>query len=259
MRISRKDFLFSLGGATVGMPLGALSQRSLSPELAPADGASLASAAAVGVRSYSQCGEDLVVSFIFNYLHIKDVTYLDIGAYDPIEINNTYLFYRLGHRGVLVEPNVAMCEKLRAVRPEDTTLAAGIGVTGVREAEYYVMSEPAWNTFSKEEAEHMVRSTNGRVRIRDVIKMPLLDINDVLVEHFDGAPAFVSIDAEGWHLAILKAIDYRRFRPKVICVETLVSGTNRAIPETPAFMETQGYVARGGSFVNTIFVDSKIV
>jgi len=31
------------------------------------------------------------------------------------------------------------------------------------------------------------------------------------------------------------------------------------IPEIPAFMEQKGYVARGGSFVNTIFIDSRLL
>jgi hypothetical protein len=30
-------------------------------------------------------------------------------------------------------------------------------------------------------------------------------------------------------------------------------------PETAAFMETKGYVVRGMSFVNTIFVDSQLI
>ena len=47
--------------------------------------------------------------------------------------------------------------------------------------------------------------------------------------------------------------------PTIICVETLVSGTCHAIPEIPAFMETRGYVPRGGSIVNTLFVDSTLL
>ena len=58
---------------------------------------------------------------------------------------------------------------------------------------------------------------------------------------------------------LIKAIDYSRFRPTVICVETLVSGTTKTIPEIAAFMTTQGYVARGGSFVNEIFVDRNVL
>jgi hypothetical protein len=120
------------------------------------------------------------------------------------------------------------------------------------------MTEPSWNTFSKQEAEHQAEATQGRIAIREVIKMPLLNINKVMEEHFQRAPTFLSVDAEGLHLAILQSMDFSRYRPQVICVETLVSGTHRTIPEIPAFLATQGYVARGGSFVNTIFVDSHL-
>ena len=187
------------------------------------------------------------------------MTYLDVGANDPIQNSNTYYFYRKGYRGVLVEPNVSLCEKLRAVRPEDTTLAAGIGVTAAKEADYYIMTHPSWNTFSKEEADHQTEVTQGRISVKEVIKMPLLSINDVMSKHFGEAPAFLSVDTEGLDLAILKSIDYERFRPKIICAETLVSSTTQTRPEIPEFMASRGYVARGGSFVNTIFVDAKIL
>lgn len=243
MKLSRKEFLLGIGGAAAGLPLGAIAHARATP----------------GNRSFSQCGEDLIVAFILGYLGVRDVTYLDIGAFDPIEINNTYLFYLKGFNGVLVEPNPVMCKKLRSVRPDDVTLTAGIGVEDVREADFYLMSDPSWNTFSKKEADHQVKVTNGKIFIEKVMKMPLLDINRVMKEQFGGAPTYLSIDAEGMHLDLLMAIDYRRYRPVVICVETLVSGTTETIPEIAEFMTSEGYVARGGSFVNGIFVDSKII
>ena len=247
--ISRKSFLTCLAGFAVGAPAGAVAQdllRSPDPE--------------GGERSYAQGGEDIAADFFFQYVGLSSkVTYLDVGAYDPVKINNTYFFYRKGNRGVLVEPNVTMCEKLREVRPRDTTLAAGIGISAVKEADYYLMTDPSWNTFSKEEAEHQEKATGKKISIKKVIKMPLLDINDVMQEHFGKAPTFLSIDAEGLHLAILKSIDYDKFRPPLICAETLISGTRETIPEIPQFMTSKGYVARGGSFVNTLFVDSRIV
>ena len=253
----RKDFLIGMGGLAVGVPLGAAGTLTA---LRPEPGPPAPALPSQGHVSYSQAGEDLIVRYFFGHLNIRDISYLDIGAYDPIYLNNTYLFYRQGHRGVLIEPNVTMCEKLRAVRPGDTTLEAGIGIGKPGVADYYVMSEPSWNTFDKAEADHQVKATGGKVTIKEVRRMPLLNVNDVMAEHFNGkAPAFVSVDAEGWHLAILKSIDFERFRPKVVCVETLVSGEHRTIPEIPAFMTATGYVARGGSFVNTIFVDAKLL
>ena len=214
----------------------------------------------VGNESYSQCGEDLIVAFMMGCLGMgPHVTYLDVGANDPVELNNTYYFYRKGHRGVLVEPNRALCDRLRAKRPEDATVQAGIGITAAREADYYVMTHDGLNTFSKQEADHQVETSQGKVSIRQVIRMPLLNINDVMAEHFKGAPTFLSVDTEGLDLAILRSIDYGRFRPGIICAETLVSNSRKTRPEIPEFMATQGYVARGGSFVNTIFVDSKLL
>lgn len=248
----RKDFLIGVGGLAAGVPLGAALGRRAG-EAAPAP-------AAEGRASYAQAGEDLVVDFIFSQLKVKEISYLDIGAYDPVYLSNTYFFYRHGHRGVLVEPNVTMCEKLRRVRPHDTVLEAGIGIGTPGTADYYVMSDPSWSTFDKSEAEHQVKATRGKVTIKEVRRMPLLDVNDVMARHFGGkAPAFVSIDAEGWHLPILKSIDFARLRPKVICIETKVSGENRTIEAIPALLEARKYVARGGSFVNGIFVDAALL
>jgi FkbM family methyltransferase len=262
MTVSRKAFLRNAGWAAAGASLGAvggglIGRATASPPRPPAE--SPAVPQAHGEESFSQCGEDRAVNFAFRMLSIDEITYLDVGACHPTEINNTYFFYRKGHRGVLVEPNVSLCEQLRRVRPEDKTLAAGIGFTGERSADYYVMNYHELNTFSKGEAEHQERETKGRVKIREVIRMPLLNINDVMAEHLKGAPTFLSIDTEGLDLPILKTIDYKRFRPKIICAETLVSSTTRTIPEIPEFMATVGYVARGGSIVNTLFVDSKIL
>jgi hypothetical protein len=252
--MNRKDFLIGMAGLAVGAPLGAVgTMKALEPtppERCPPHGR----------VSYSQAGEDMVATYFFGHFKFKEITYLDIGAYDPILINNTYHFYELGWRGVLVEPNVGITPKLRSVRPRDTVLEAGIGIGKPGAADYYVMSVPSWSTFDKAEADHQTKVTGGRVTISEVRKMPLLNINDVMAEHFNGkAPSFVSIDAEGWHYPILKSIDFARFRPPVICIETLISGESRTIPEIPAFMIKQGYIARGGSFVNTIFVDSKLL
>ena len=257
MKLTRQEFFTTLGAVAAGVSLEALDQRS--GRQTAGQRAARPPADAGGVLSFAQSGEDLIANFIFHYLGIPKITYMDVGAHDPVAINNTYFFYKRGFRGVLVEPNVEMCKKLRAVRPQDTTLEAGIGVTAAREADYYLMTESAWNTFSKEEAEHMTRVTGGSIKVERVIKMPLLEINGVMAKHFGGAPTFLSIDAEGLHLAILKTMDFKKFRPAVICVETLIAGTKKYIPEIPAFMTTQNYVVRGSTFVNTIFVDGSLI
>ena len=121
------------------------------------------------------------------------------------------------------------------------------------------MTHPALNTFSEAEADHQAEVTKGRDTARGVIKVPSPGINDVTAEHFKAAPTLLSVDTEGMDLATLKGIDDARVRPKVICAETLLSSTDKLVPEVAGFMATRGDVDRGGSFVNTVFIDSTIL
>jgi len=210
--------------------------------------------------SYAQSGEDVIVAEIFDHLKFPKPTYLDVGAFLPIFSNNTYLLYRQGSRGVLVEPNVSLVPELRAKRPGDTVLNVGVGLTGQGAADYYCMSLPQWNTFDKDEAERRVAKTGGKVKIEAVVKMPLVPINQIMSEHYPpGGPDFLSIDIESLDLAVLRTIDFARFRPKVICTETLIALTLRMDPETTKFLASQGYEVRGMTFANTIYIDQSLL
>ena len=191
-------------------------------------------------------------------LDVKRPTYLDVGAHHPTEINNTYLFYTQGCRGLLVEPNVDMIPVIRRERPDDITLNIGIGLTTATEADYYRINEPSWNTFDKDTAEHYERVTKGAVKVVQVVKVPLVNVNEILAKHHGGrTPDFVSLDVEGLELDILRSLDWEKHRPKVVCVETLVAGTRRQKMEAANFLVGKGYVARGSTFVNTVFIDGK--
>jgi FkbM family methyltransferase len=210
-------------------------------------------------KSYAQCGEDLIAWYMFRELNVPQPTYLDIGANHPTELSNTYLFYTHGCRGLLVEPNVDLVPLLREVRPEDTTLNVGIGPV-TTEADYYRVTTPSWNTFDKATAEHYDRVTKGQVKVVGVVKVPLVNVNEVLARHHGGrTPDFVSLDVEGLELDILRSLDWEKHRPKVVCVETLVAGTRRQKLEAANFLVEKGYVARGSTFVNTLFLDGRLV
>lgn len=213
-----------------------------------------------GERSYAQQGEDLIVRAMFDHFAITAPTYLDVGAWDPIIHSNTYLLYQAGGHGVLVEPNPALRRRLHRVRPRDRTLAVGIGVTAEASADYYVIGGPSeglFNTFSKQAADELQRDSHGVHTIEKVIRIPLVNINAVMAEHFDTAPNFLSIDTEGLDLDILKSMDFDRHRPDIVCVETVELGTDRVELEIVRLLESRSYSVRGATFANTIFVDDR--
>jgi FkbM family methyltransferase len=206
--------------------------------------------------SFAQYGDDLVASSLLEHLGIHTPTYLDIGAYEPILGSNTYLFYRRGARGVLVEPNVDCVPKLRSKRPHDTVLNAGVGITADKSADFYRLTSPQLNTFDKDEAERVVRESNGKVILREVVKMPLVPVNDVIAEHLGGkAPDFLSIDVEGLDYAILQTLDFAKYRPKVICAELQPRGVPNE--EAVAFVKSKDYDVRGMTYPNILFLDRR--
>lgn len=209
-----------------------------------------------GYTSYSQCGEDMIVRCIFDALRIPAPTYLDIGAHHPSYLNNTFFFYQSGAHGVNIEPDPGLLSAIEKQRPRDTNLNVGIAEQkGV--LDFYLMSVPTLNTFSYEDAQAVTRE--GKTKINEVIKVPVIPINNVLEVHFQGKELdFVSLDVEGLDLQILRSFDFVRWRPKVFCVETITYSEHhkgKKNPDIERFLLDQNYFVYADTHINTIFVD----
>src|SRR5688572_13866635 len=104
--------------------------------------------------SYSQCGEDLIVQYVFRRCGLLYPTYMDIGAHNPFHLSNTAYFYAKGCRGINVEANPELFKKFQQHRPQDVNLNIGIG-SEEEVLNFYVMEDATLSTFSKEEADLM--------------------------------------------------------------------------------------------------------
>lgn len=209
-------------------------------------------------KSYSQCGEDLIIRHIFDALRIPAPTYLDIGAHHPSLINNTRIFYENGSHGVNVEPDPSLIEAFQKQRPRDINLNIGIAEKK-GELPFYIMSTRTLNTFSEEQAKSAEHE--GKIKIEQVVNIPVLNVNDVIRNNFQESPDLISLDVEGLDLAILRSLDFSLYRPKVICVETITFSENRQgkkITEIAKLMNDNGYLAYADTNVNTLFVDRNI-
>ncbi|MCC7306309.1 MAG: FkbM family methyltransferase [Acidobacteria bacterium] len=217
-------------------------------------------------RSYSQFGEDLIIFNLLNDLAVQGASYLDVGANDPEFISNTFLFYKEGFSGVLVEPDPSLAGKLRSRRPKDILLNAGIGIgDGAAEADFYMFAEKnnGLGTFSAENARFAEeKGLFGEKRpVIGIKRVLLLNINAVIAENFTECPDLISIDIEGWDLQVLKTFDFERYSPAIFCVETLAyddNGGTYRIREIYELFEQNGYLLHKETEANAIFVNRNL-
>lgn len=161
-----------------------------------------------GYRNYSQFGEDSVLLDLF-----KDTPtghYVDVGAHHPYRYSNTYLLYKKGWHGVNIDPNPHTIALFDKARPQDTNICAGVGTDGT--LTYYRFSDPAVNTFRKEEAEKW--KGKSFLKFLGTSEVAVRQLSDLV----HGPVDLLTIDAEGMDLEVLRSYDWKEL-PKVIVVE----------------------------------------
>jgi FkbM family methyltransferase len=169
-----------------------------------------------GKRSFAQSGEDIIADIELGKK--TKGTYIDVGAFHPKLFSNTYLFYKRGWSGVVIEPRPEAKESFAKVRPRDKFV--GMGVAGKKDVlEYFEFKDGAANTFSPEQADKNIKEAGRKlVKKINVAVMPLADIlASCGVEGVD----LLSVDVEGMDLEVLQSNDWKKYRPKIIICEDL--------------------------------------
>ncbi len=211
-----------------------------------------------GKPSYAQIGEDRILDYLFQNIGIQQPTYLDIGTNHPILGSNTYYFYTKGSNGVCIEPNPQLFELIKSIRSRDIVINCGIGFAESTDVDFYIFENSGWSTFSIEEAEYR---TNNGYPYKKKIKMSLMTINDILKNNFSKLPDFISIDVEGLDFEILQSLDFEKYAPRVLLVETIRFGNSNKQEvqhEIIDFICNKGYSIYASTFVNTIFLKNNL-
>jgi len=214
-----------------------------------------------GRTGYSAYGEDLLMLGWLNHYSVppERIRYLDIGAAMPAHLNNTYLFYSIGARGLLVEPDPDQAAILREARPRDVVMQVGVAFDERRSAKLHRFTNRVFNTFSEEQAEFVLETSrtwpeNVRQSLVDRVEIELVPINEMISRHMpDHAPHLVSIDVEGVELPVIRSLDLALLKfdeaaPSFICAEA--QGYPR---DWLAVVEPHSYVVSARTPDNLIF------
>lgn len=223
----------------------------------------------------SQFGEDIIVNYLIKLLKnnniIKDLTYIDIGACDPVRNNNTIRFYEqnlktnMTSKSVLIEANPYQYEKCKEIRSGDIVLNAVIvdKKNDNTKIPFYVFAnESDLNTMSKVQAESILKE--GVFAHYDTVMVETVTINDVIDRYFKNhPPVFIDLDIEGIELKILKSFNFKKCRPLIWCIETSELITEYQVGKKEndiiKFMKSNGYEVYADTYLNTIFIDKNIL
>jgi FkbM family methyltransferase len=208
--------------------------------------------------SFSQCGEDLLVQYIFMLKGIEKPSYIDIGANDPYQLSNTAIFYEKGSRGLNIDANPLLIDRFKIHRPEDQNLNIGVGAEE-EELDFFIINDHTLSSFSRGEVDKILAT--GKYFVDKVVKIKLISINRILDKYCDGKfPDFLSLDVEGIDFEIVKSIDFDRHWPKVICVEAAeysARGDGARKNDLINFIVSKGYTEYANTNLNAILVKNE--
>lgn len=161
-------------------------------------------------ETYSAHKEDLIVKKFFK--NKKNGFFVDVGCHHPSRINNTFLLYGLGWRGVNIDMNKLSIDLFNTCRREDTNL-------------HYAVSEKNTiiNFYTNKNlslTSSLLKNSNFEKRkYKKTIQSKTLTSILEKTKYKNKQIDFLNIDAEGVDFQVLKSLDFNIYKPKLICIE----------------------------------------
>lgn len=198
---------------------------------------------------------------------------VDVGAAGPEFLSNSLSFRKRGWRVIAIEPNPVFCAAQRAAGHEVLEYACSdsdcddvpFHVVDLHEVGYQggaVTFESYSSLGLSPEVEEQLGRTAQRMNAasagkiqptRKTIPVKVRRLDTILAEHAPDIREIdlISIDVEGWELAVLRGLSFERYRPKVVILEN--NNDDQAYRD---FMTARGYEVGAQVTNNEIYVQS---
>jgi FkbM family methyltransferase len=173
-------------------------------------------------RTYAQLGQDILLHNMMQRRReeadINAGFYIDIGAYHPTKISNTFHFYQLGWSGLCIDPNPETEAAFKAERPRDKFVRCALSDQNGT-LKYWRFRAATQNTCDPKVGERRRRKTPQNFISVDDVPVRTLDsvIKSAKLKQID----FLSIDVEGLELQILRGFDLKKHQPVAVVLESM--------------------------------------
>ncbi len=164
--------------------------------------------------SYGATGEDVLLRKIFKN---KIGFYVDVGALHPINGSNTYHLYKKGWKGINFDLMIDNIKLFKIFRPRDISINVAVSSKPGFVNSYIFDKGSGLNTLEKNWAEKWKKIINKNYL---TIKIKKEKLNTLLKKYncpnnFD----LLNIDVEGHEIEVIKGLDFRIYKPKIITIE----------------------------------------
>ena len=160
---------------------------------------------------FSQFGEDISINRIFP----KPMSgfFVDVGCYHPKQHNNTWQLYKKGWNGINIDIDSIKIEGFSALRPKDTNINCAVSnMNG--EVSYY--TNGFYSLVNSLDSDYVKGKKNYIKKSVKCYKLTnIIDDSKYKNREID----FLSVDAEGHDLDVLRSLDFDTYNPKLIAVE----------------------------------------
>ncbi len=164
-------------------------------------------------KSYSLLGEDNFLKKYFSKQ--KKGFYIDVGCYHPLSGNNTYLLYKKGWRGMNFDISELSIDLFNFYRKKDRNIWCGISNKSGKKKIFFRKKLNMLNTLNKDIAKIHFKNGFNTSSIR------VNTLNYFLKKFYNSKIKIdlLKIDVEGEEMNVLKSINFKFYRPKIISIE----------------------------------------
>ena len=205
--------------------------------------------------SYAQGAEDLIIPYLVRYHFAisEPGTYIDVGCNEPVRYSNTFDLYLRGWRGVNIDANRDLIEECRRVRKQDVCVLAAVS-DAEREVTFHKAKSNLVSTIDETKlVEWKMQFEFSDDDQETVTTQTLTAILDRSWKHGDSID-LLTIDAEGHDLQVLKGLDLKKYRPKIVVIEIHDFETPEK-SEIHQYLSANGYKLKFFAIFNAYFVD----
>ena len=185
---------------------------------------------------------------MLKYINYKNGVFIEVGANDGLTQSNTAYFEKnLNWTGLLIEPNNEQFLKCKENRKNSIVENYALVSKNYKE-------ECVIGNFTNQKAnglmsmtldlgdyteDHMLKQKNA-ILSEQLVKCRSITLTKLLDKHNFDKIDFFSLDVEGYEISVLNGLDFNKYRPKYILIET----ANREIYQNKIkeYMKEKNYI-----------------